>query len=75
MICAADVPDYQSLLQEPDTYFYRYDYNPTPRSSKEGAKDLFSLVSSGSLPPAALPIAATQRTREAVAAGPAAPSL
>ena len=40
VLCASEVPNLQAFLGEPDTYFYRYEYNPFP---KERGAPLFTL--------------------------------
>ena len=44
VLCSADVPSYQTLLAEPNTYFYRYAYTPFQRE-KRGPS--FALLPSG----------------------------
>eukprot|EP00965_Chrysotila_dentata_P098552 3257769-Pleurochrysis_carterae.AAC.1 len=54
VLCSADVPNYRSFLCEPNTYFYRYEYNPYHRDKN---KPLFTLPG-GQPIPASSPLAA-----------------
>ena len=36
VLSSVEVPNYRSFLDEPNTFFYRYEYNPVPRERSRG---------------------------------------